>query len=209
MRDRPSSFQKDHLIGANPMDAILDRRKEIYDHFHASIPCQAYFFDPKNEERYVAYYNSMYLIQDSAESLYRHRQLQFSADPFLAYLEFWGIMQATVIQQDAISELTLAITGAPVDAKSDRLEAWLRIRDLRNTCAGHSAKKGGGGATPIVRTFMGRNFGNYDLLTYERWEQGAGLSHPRISLGALLDAYVKEADQVLSKVSAALRKNWP
>ena len=41
------------------MDAVLDRRGEIYDYFNASQSCQDYFFDDAHEAKHVAYYNSM------------------------------------------------------------------------------------------------------------------------------------------------------
>jgi len=53
----------------------------------------------------------MYLLQDTSESLYVHRIKGFANDPHEAYIEFWGVMQAIFIQQDAISELYEAVTS--------------------------------------------------------------------------------------------------
>ena len=76
------------------MHAIEERRHEIYDYFHANAACQNYFFDPAREKEYVAYFNSMYLLQDTSQSLSRYLQKGSSNDPQLAYLEFCGVMQS-------------------------------------------------------------------------------------------------------------------
>jgi hypothetical protein len=102
----------------HPLNAIAALRQQVYDYFHGNAGVQQYFFDPAHEDEYVAYYNSMYLLQDSTESLIQHRERGFSADPLAAYLEFWGVMQAAIIQQDAIAELHRAIFGHSLDAKA-------------------------------------------------------------------------------------------
>lgn len=80
------------------MNVVAARRSEIYDHFQSNAACQQFFFASANEEVYVAYYNSMYLLQDSTESLQLHLARGFSGDALLAYLELWGVLQAAVIQ---------------------------------------------------------------------------------------------------------------
>jgi hypothetical protein len=166
------------------------------------------FFYPANEEAYVAYYNSMYLLQDSTESLLRHRELGFNADPLLAYLEFWGVMQAVIIQQDSIAELYQIIVEKNLDATEMKLEAWLKIRNFRNVCAGHPSKKDKPKKFPLCRTFMSRKFGNYESITYELWQQGEGRSHPQECLTALLDAYAIEAEKKLTEVLSHMKNRW-
>jgi hypothetical protein len=100
------------------MHRIVDRRQEIYDYFHNNDACQRFFFDAAQEERYAAYYTSMYLVQDTSESLLVHRARGFSSDSHAAYIEFWGVMQALIIQQDSISELYNAVTGARLDIRA-------------------------------------------------------------------------------------------
>lgn len=189
------------------MDAVADRRIEIYDYFHGNKACQNYFFDKSREEEYVAYYTSMYLLQDSTESLWWHRHKGFASDPMHAYIEFWGVMQAVIIQQDGITEITRVMTGNKLDPKS--LPAWSRIRALRNTCAGHPARRDLPKTAPLTRAFMGRMFGGYDSITYEQWEQGSGTTHPQVKLGALLDDYAVEAEAKLADVLSAMRTRWP
>lgn len=175
------------------MLGISDLRQEIYDYFHSNAACQKYFFDAEHQEEYVAYYNSMYLLADATESLFQHRKRGFSTDPLVAYLEFWGVMQAVIIQQDSIAEIYEVVVKKPLDAKVMKLTSWIKVRELRNICAGHPAKKDRPLAKPFTRTFMGRSFGDYKTITYEQWQEGVGRTSPDVQLGALLDAYVVEA----------------
>lgn len=189
-----------------PMDNIANRREEIYNYFHANHACQKYFFDSAHEDEYVGYYNSMYLLHDSTESLWWHRKQGFARDPLQAYLEFWGLMQAVTIQQDSIVEIFKVITGNELDSKT--LLSWSEIRNLRNVCAGHPAKRDRPKRLPLTRTFMGRMFGGYESFKYERWEQGVGTTHPDVKLAALLDAYAVEAEAKLVDILNGMRTRW-
>jgi hypothetical protein len=188
------------------MIEILNRRQEIYEYFHNKEHCQNFFFDSAQKERFAAYYTSMYLLQDTAESLFSHREKGFSSNPFEAYIEFWGVMQALIIQQDAISELFEAITGAKLS--TGKLSSWQALRVLRHTCAGHPAKKDHPKNSPIKRTFMGRNFGTYSMITYEEWQAGRGISHPTIRYGDLVDEYTKEAESCLLEALSSMKQQW-
>jgi hypothetical protein len=190
------------------MNLIAQHRSEIYDYFHSNSACQQFFFDPANEDIYAAYYNSMYLLQDSTESLLRHREIRFNADPLLAYLEFWGVMQAVIIQQDSITELYQVIVEETLDAKKMKLDAWLKIRNFRNVCAGHPAKKDRPKELPLCRTFISRNFGDYESITYELWQKGEGTRHPQECLSALLDAYTIEARKKITGVLSQMKNRW-
>lgn len=194
------------LVGCR-MLRVADRRKEIYSYFHQSSTCQKFFCAAAQEERYAAYYTSMYLLQDTTESLMAHRAQGFSSNPFEAYIEFWGVMQALFIQQDSISELHEAVTCNPLNAVN--LESWQALRTLRNTCAGHPAKKDRPKASPISRTFMGRDFGGYSAVTYEQWQSGSGISHPTVQLGALIDNYTIEAETEMVAVLQSMKQQWP
>lgn len=188
------------------MDGIARVREDIYNFFHASNSASQVYFYARDSE-YAAYYTSMYLLQDATESLHAHRQRGFSPDPFLAYIEFWGVMQAIIIQQDAIAELYKVIVGRDLNARGRNLAAWIEIRELRNVCAGHPAKQGRSGQN-VVRSFMGRTFGNYAQLSYERWEDGA-ITHPTVQFGRILDAYALEAERELHDILEAMKSRWP
>lgn len=198
------------------MEQIAEIRKKIYDYFHGNEACQKFFFDAAQEERYAAYYTSMYLLQDTTESLFVHRKRGFSNDIHEAYIEFWGIMQAIIIQQDSILELYEAVTGSKLDTKA--LTSWQKIRSLRNTCAGHPAKRDLPKSKPLTRTFMGRQFCEYSSLTYEKWEKPkyagssssllANISHPKVDLGKMIDSYEKEATDIMTKILKFMESEW-
>jgi hypothetical protein len=195
---------------------VLEIREQIYNYFHNNKHCQSFFFQQNQEERFVAYYTSMYLLQDTTESLSEHRNNGFSKNPYKAYIEFWGVMQAAIIQQDAIRELYGAVTGLELDTND--LKAWQELRFLRNTCAGHPAKRNKPKSEPLSRTFMGRNFGDYLSFTYEKWEKPISMnisesilnniSNPKVELGKLMDAYEKEAGKILNEILKFMKDKW-
>jgi hypothetical protein len=189
------------------MEKILNLRSEIYDHFQNSSACSQHFFLDANRDAYAAYYTSMYLIQDTAEAVYNHMARDFSPDPMLAYIEFWGAMQAIEIQQDAIFQLHIAVGGsAPTILKGSD---WEKLRDTRHLCAGHPAKRSAGVPAP-QRTFMGRRFGNYNRIVYELWdERTRSTTHPSFDLRQMINDYDIQASNVLGSVLSTMRANWP
>ena len=190
------------------MDQILEVRSNIYDQFHGSNAGQEYFFKADHAEAYAAYYTAMYLIQDTGELVLSHMKRGFSADPWLAYFEFWGVMQAIVIQQDAIKELYEAVIGSKLQIAKQ--SDWWKIGDVRNLCAGHPAKRTNG-VPATQRTFMGRHFGHYNQIQYELWDARAPKqpSHPAFNLSAMIKAYDTEGAQTLKTVLCALATKWP
>lgn len=188
------------------MKHLLELREAIYNQFHGSSAGPDFFFKGENSDRYAAYYTSMYLLQDSGEALWLHRQRSFSKQPLQAYLEFWGVMQAIIIMQDAIGELYYAVIGIKLNIGKD--SAWNKLRDLRNMSAGHPAKRDRN--APFTRTFMGRNFGDYPSVTMEVWDFKAETrSHPRYDLAAMMDAYETEAVGHLQRILDRMQQKWP
>jgi len=188
------------------MERFLEVREAIYDHFQGSCAGPDFFLKAENRDRYAAYYSSMYLLQDAGEALCQHRQQGFSKAPLQAYLEFWGVMQALVIQQDAICELYSAVIGHKLGIAKD--SDWDRLRKLRDQSAGHPAKRARN--APLTRTFMGRNFGDYPAVTMEVWNaETDSRSHPRFNLAIMMDAYEKEAVGHLQIILASMQEQWP
>jgi hypothetical protein len=189
------------------MKQILRVRSLIHDQFDDSTAGPSHFYRPAYADDYAAYYTSMFLIQDTGEAVMQHMAADFSKNPMQAYLEFWGVMQAIIIQQDAISELYRAVVGvAPRIAAGS---AWMRLRDLRNVSAGHPARRGYGRSAP-QRAFMGRSFGRYDKIQYELWDASTGKTrHPTFNLRKLISTYDREGCQVLRTVLASMKIKWP
>lgn len=192
------------------MDRLLRIRSAIYDHFHASDIREGYFLQPGHRDRFAQYETAMLLLQDTGEALWTHRRREFSPSPMMAYIEFWGVVQAVIIQQDALVELATSV-GAPAVHGGP---AWRDIRDFRNLLVGHPAKKASGpksdGARGPMRSFMGRQEKAYREMTYELWDGGAQkVSHPKVDLGQMIDAYEAEAADHLAAIFAHLRRVWP
>jgi hypothetical protein len=56
---------------------------------------------------------------------------------------------------------------------------------------------------------MGRRFGGYPTITYEKWQAQGGISHPTVKLDSLIDGYAKEADAKLVEVLQSMKQQWP
>ena len=182
-------------------------REAIYNHFHSSLGVQAYFFDVSRADEYAAYYTSMYLLQDTSEALWTHRRRGFSSRSLDAYIEFWGVMQAIAIQQDAVLELHLTIAGARLNTRS--LTAWSVLREKRVVCAGHPAGRRHHVPAP-QRSFMGRSFGDYSSIRYELWDANTrSSSYPSFRLGDLLDKYDSEVEGILLTLLRVMTIRWP
>ncbi|MNU29713.1 hypothetical protein D3C71_181900 [compost metagenome] len=192
------------------MERLLGVRSEIYDHFHASNIRDELFLQPGHRDRFAQYDTAMLLLQDTGEALWVHRRREFSPSAMTAYIEFWGVVQAVIIQQDALIELATSV-GAP---KPSVGVAWTEIRDFRNVLVGHPANKKSGGkgrnAKGPLRAFMGRQQKTYRELTYELWDgESEKVSHPKVDLGRMIDAYEAEAAGHLAAVLAHIRQVWP
>jgi hypothetical protein len=162
----------------------------------------------EHAEAYAAYYTAMYLIQDTGESVWAHMKRGFSSDAHMAYIEFWGVMQAIIIQQDAIEELHKAAIGSEPQIPENY--TWWKIRSVRTLCAGHPAKRDR--KVPATqRTFMGRHFGNYGRIQCELWDARAPNqpSHPTFDLGLMIKSYDAEGALILKAVLDSMAAKWP
>jgi hypothetical protein len=214
MRDRGDPARQGQslvTVSAKRSDAtmiqLLKVHAAIYDQFHGSSAGPAFFFRPENVDAYAAYYTSMYLIQDTGEAVLTHMTRDFSSDAMQAYLEFWGVMQAIDIQQDAIFQMHEAVVGTAPTIQSG--SAWAQLRNTRHLCAGHPANRKHGVPAP-QRTFMSRSFGNYDRIQYELWDASTGqTTHPVIDLRHMINRYDAEASAVLNGILSTMKSKWP
>ena len=195
------------------MNKTLTARTNIYDWLQSSASMTGYFAQPTQEDAYARYYTSMYLIQDTAESVSSICTDGLSTDSLRAYVELWGTLQALIIQQDAIGELHTAITGQQLPKQSPQ-SAWQEIRTLRNEIAGHPIAQGN--KSQPKRSFLGRFPGTLDDVIYEQYQSGSNPSgalkntqQKNINLRALIDKYDAEAAAALDGVLAHMKKTWP
>ena len=156
-------------------------------------------------DRYSAFCVAKDWLQDTGEALLVHRRQGFSPDPHQGYIEFWGILQATFVQQDALAELHYAVTGCKVKTLGG--PAWKTMRDLRNLAVGHPTRKDR--PTPqLLRCVAGRQTMSYDSISVMIEIDGTR-SHTTINLGQRLDEYDGEAAAILRDLFAQLRTLVP
>lgn len=155
-----------------------------------------------NEDRYFAFCAAKDWIQDTADALDTHREQEFSKSASNAYLEFWGIMQAVFIQQDAILELQYSLTGERTLPRKCVAPKWHEIRDLRNLSVGHPTKKGGK-TVPRARCVTGRQSKSYNCIPLTIYSHGDVMSKD-LNLGKLLEEYDTEASLLLDDLYSVL-----
>jgi hypothetical protein len=188
------------------MIGVMAVRQQIANHWHYRNPPTDALF--ASDDAFAAFYTSKYLIQDTAEAVWTHMNKGFSSDPMAAYIEFWGVMQAIFIQQDAICELYEAIFGERPEIP--RKSSWFELRDLRNRCAGHPAKNENSIKGSKLRSFMGRSFGSYERITYEQYDSAKGQpANPTVNLQSLIGSHDEQAAGVLSAALAEMKRKYP
>jgi hypothetical protein len=146
-------------------------------------------------DQHLAFCAAKDWLQDTAEVLWVHRRQGFNEDPHLAHLEFWGVLQAAFIQQDAISELHYSLTGNREFGNNEKSAAWSEIRDLRNLAVGHPTRRGQG-IKPKTRCVSGQAKKSYDRIPLQVSE-GANVQTQTVDLGSLLDKYDEDAAQIM------------
>lgn len=187
-----------------------DLRQEIYNRFHARGSRFAEHMT-SDKDRYAAYYTAMYLLQDTYDATYVLGQKELSDDPLIAYIEVWGLLQALVIAQDAMTELYKAVTGNKYDA--DRHSpSWWSVRDLRNEVAGHPARKDrkGGREIPPIRSFWGRGGYSLSCFHYERFNMKTRrVTHPQRNLKKqVATCFERDGRRILGAVLDYIDKNY-
>lgn len=177
------------------METVLHILERIYDHIQNTASCP--WLTRSTHAEYIAYCISMDTIQDTAETLITHRRHGFSLNMYAKYFEYYGILQAVYIQQDAIGELYRLFFGTSQDRKN--APNWNRMRDLRNDTAGHPVGR---------RRFLNRNAVGYDKVTYSWWSEGDRFPKSEdVPLGSLLDGYALEAAAVMQNIHAHLERS--
>jgi len=169
------------------MNKTLTSRNNIYDHITGSAVCT---WDksctPKNFETYCIAKDT---IQDTAEALLAHRKKDFVDDVFLRYIEYYGVLQAVYMQQDAIQAL-YNLFMKPEKLFTVNLIHWEKLRGLRNDTVGH----------PVVRLKrLNRSMISYDRVDYlwRSHKKKKSLESDSVDLRELLDSYDSEASCVL------------
>lgn len=171
------------------MNKTLAARRKIYDHIEDWSKCGWLETSDINYEKYCIAKDT---IQDTAEGLLAHREQGFVDDVYRRYIEYYGVLQAVYMQQDAIEALfNLFMASGKIDFAA--LPNWQKLRDLRNDTAGH----------PVGRLKrLNRNVIAYNCVNYQ-WCPGTDVSSwgsKDVNLAALLDEYDSEAAGVLESI---------
>jgi hypothetical protein len=172
------------------MNKTLTAREKIYDHIQNSSKCGWQATSSHIDfERYCIAKDT---IQDTAEALLAHRYQGFIDDMYRRYIEYYGVLQAVYMQQDAIEALfNLFMTPERIDYAV--LQNWQTLRDLRNNTVGHPV----GRLKRLNRSGIAYNHVNY------LWCPNTKISSwgsKDVNLAARLDAYDSEAAFVLDSI---------
>jgi len=177
------------------MNKILAAREKLCAHIEDFSKCGWHERSDTNFERYCIAKDT---IQDTAEGLMAHREQGFVNDVYRRYIEYYGVLQAVYMQQDAIKTLfKLFMTPEQIDFAI--LPNWQGLRNLRNDTVGHPV----GCLKRLNRN--GISYGNVNYL----WSPGTDMSawvSKDVNLAALLDAYDSEAAGVLDAIFCRLEE---
>lgn len=189
----------------DPVQFWRNRISEIW-HEEASIWMFATDYTFATKDHYTAFCAAKDWLQDTAEALDAHIFDDFSSDALKAYIEFWGILQAVFVQQDAIKELGYSLTGTrllcPEPTKGS---AWHQLRDLRNLAVGHPTARGAGRDTdpPKQRCVSSRETKTYKKITMSIYHNGL-VDHPTINLGTMIQDYRNETELYMRQLYCRL-----
>lgn len=149
-------------------------------------------------DQYQAFCASKDWLQDTSEAINFHYSNGFSTSPLGAYLEFWGVLQACIVQQDAINEMNYALTGNPkLFIKDNSMpDNWAKLRRLRNLAVGHPNRQQTRGE-PLRRSVTGRELKSYSSIKLAVYTNEKS-EFDDINLEALIRNYDREAAAILS-----------
>ena len=176
------------------MNKILEARERIYDHIEDSSSCG--WCDCCSYIDFERYCVAKDTVQDTAEAVMSHREQGFTDDVYRRYVEYYGVLQAIYMQQDAIKAL-FALFMAPDEIDYSLLPNWQILRDLRNNTVGH----------PVGRLKrLDRSQIAYDCVNYQWYpkDNPSSCKSENINLGAVLDGYDCEAGGVLQSIWSRL-----
>lgn len=179
------------------MNKTLSVRKKIYEHIDGLGACG--WSESASSTEFERYCIAKDTIQDTGEALLAHREKGFTSDIYLRYVEYYGVLQAVYMQQDAIQALhRLFATPPNIDYKS--LPYWNRLRDMRNDTVGHPVGK-------LQR--LNRNQIAYDCVNYMRCPSNDVSSwvSNNVDLAEFLDGYDAEAADVLEAVLRCMERD--
>jgi hypothetical protein len=176
------------------MNKILAAREKIYDHIQNFAGCG--WRTTCTPDEFEVYCIAKDTIQDTAETLLAHRERGFVPDVYRRYVEYYGILQAIYIQQDAIDALFKLFMASRV-LDFSLLPKWQFLRELRNDTVGHPVGR---------RKRLNRNIIGYDRVNFMSCpgNEMHSWKSTDVNLACVLEAYEGEAAGVLESVADEL-----
>lgn len=176
---------------------LQNKIRELRDLINSSICYKQAAWDRKEDGDWSKLWTTVDNVEDTQSAI-----KEYSALKVFSRLAVYGLLQAMVVQQDAIRHLEEAIKIKAPNYKIDYPDLF-KIRDIRNETIGHPTemkRKGKGiSYTSISQT------NNLDVLEYGVWSKN-GFEHKTISLKNIIntqhDLLVKEISRVIKKVKA-------
>jgi hypothetical protein len=138
---------------------------------------------------------AMDTLGDSVAALLHFESCGLGSSVEERYIRLYGMFQAIILQQDAISAIYRIYIGS--ELKVPKGSAWLRCRKLRNKATGHPVDYQHG----TFRVFLSRNTitdDGFTLLIAQKGQQN--LTSENVDFQAVYNAYKGEALDCLGQV---------
>ncbi len=157
-----------------------------------------------NPDEWTNYCVAMGVLEDASLALEYYENSGLKGNDGLIYLKLYGVLQAVVLQQDAICNLYKIIIGRDLKPK------WSKIRNLRNLTVGHPIKcvRNRNKSNEIIkRCYITRMSKDRRELYLSIWNKREGTDKQvKINLLILYRSYKKEAIKYLKEVTVKLKK---
>lgn len=171
---------------------LQNKIRELRDLINSSICYKQGAWDRKDDGDWSKLWTAVDNVEDTQSAIEEYSSLQT-----FSRLAVYGLLQAMVVQQDAIAHLENAIKIKKPDWKKE-YAGLSDIRKIRVETVGHPISEKGL-YTSISRT------NNLEVLEYGVWSK-KGFEHKTISLKEIIktqhDLLIKELDRVIKKIKA-------
>ncbi len=149
---------------------------------------------------------SMDTFEDSCLALSYYENSSSGLNEGEKYLRLYGMLQAIILQQDAISTLYKIFLNNTLMKKKN--SSWLVIRNLRNLTVGHPIEKTSGGRG-TKRCFISRitlGDSGFQLIIWNKDSEKN--NHENIDLVYIYENYKDDAISHLKEIKQAIENNW-
>jgi hypothetical protein len=147
----------------------------------------------KDDRQWKSLCSAMDAIEDTAMAARSYAAQKDSRDKGLLYLETYGLLQALVLQQDAVSDLCVALGSSRAKGNFPGL---MRVRNVRVSVAGHPTKRQREGTGPHFLVQMSLGHGSVEVMSFTSDEP----IFTHVSLNDLLREQENELETVLGGV---------